>query len=233
MHTDPAPHALQSHYDAIWERSRAAIGTGDIDCDARLLQGPDPRRGLTLIARPGAALAGRFTHLLERLDALEPGQYLHPAVDLHVTVLSLFTVGDDFQPQLARLDDYRDAVRCAVHGLPAFEIDFRGVTASRGAVLAQGYPHGDTLATLRDRLRAELRARALDASLDRRYRLVTAHATLLRFVRPLRQPRRFVEAIETLRGAALGVMRVERIELVVNDWYMSSASLRQVEMLDL
>lgn len=226
MYTDPALHVLQARYDAIWQGARAAIESGDVDCDPRLLQGPDPRRGLTLIARPDAALAARFTRLLERLDALEPGQYLHPAADLHVTMLSLFTVGGDFQPQLARLADYRDAVRCALRGLPVFEIDFRGVTASRGAVLAQGYPHGDTLATLRERLRMALRERGLDASLDQRYRLVTAHATLLRFVRPLRQPRRFADAIEALRGAALGVMRVERVELVVNDWYMSSASLR-------
>lgn len=226
-------HPLQFHYDAIWDRAGAAIRCGDIDCDTRLANGPDPRRGLTVIARPGGPLAARFSALLADLGAIEPGQYPHPAPDLHVTVLSLFMVGDDWRPQVERLDDYRDAVRCAVRGLPAFGIEFRGVTASRGAVLAQGFPVDATLETLRERLRAELRQRGLDGSLDQRYRLVTAHATLLRFVHPLAQPARFFDALAALRDQPFGTMRVDEVELVLNDWYMSSGSLQGIETLAL
>lgn len=224
---------LRSHYDAIWARAEPALRRGDIDCDARLAQGPDARRGLTLIARPGALLAARFTALLADLGGIEPRQYPHPPADMHVTILSLFTVCDDYQPQLARLDDYRDAVRDAAAGLPAFDIDFRGITASRGAVLAQGYPCGATLDTLRERLRSALRTRGLDGSLDQRYRLVTAHATLLRFVQPLAQPARFADALAALRDEPFGTMRVESLELVLNDWYMSSGSLQTIETLAL
>lgn len=230
---DHVPHPLQARYDAIRDGALPALRANDLELDRRLLQGPDPRRGLTVIARPDAALAARFSRLLDGLAALAPGQYRHPAPDMHVTMLSLFTVRDDFHAELQRVDAYRDAVRGAVAGLPAFEIAFRGVAASRGAVLAQGYPCDTTLETLRERLRAALRARALDASLDGRYRLVTAHATLLRFVRPLAQPGRFADATEALREAPLGTMRVERVALVQNDWYMSSASLRTIETYEL
>ena len=223
----------RQRYDAMWTEAAPAIRAGRVDCDARLLQGPDPRRGLTLVARPGPALAAGFAAALDRLGAIEPDQYRHPAPDLHLTVLSLFTVTDDYAPQLARLDDYRAAVRAAVAGVPPLEVAFDGLTASRGAVLAQGEPRGPALDMLRERLRDALRARGLDGTLDQRYRLVTAHATLLRFVRPLAAPEAFADALAAMRSLPLGVLRTDELELVVNDWYMTGASLRRVERIKL
>jgi 2'-5' RNA ligase len=235
--TPPPPHTLQARYDAMWMNAYPAVRAGDVDCDARLAAGldahPDPRRGLTLIARPGPALAARFGAVLDRLGAIDGRQYRHPKADLHLTVLSLFTVGDGYAPALARLDDYRAAVRAAVAGIAAFDIDFRGVTLSRGAVLAQGFPEGPMLELLRERLRAALRERGLDATLDGRYRLVTAHVTLLRFAAPLAESARFGRALEGMRGEALGMLRVEEVQLVENDWYMTGASVRRIETLRL
>lgn len=233
MKSDTLSVDLQAHYDAMWERAHGAIAAGDIDRDERVLAGPDPRRGLTLVARPGPALSASFDALLDRLAGAEPGQYRHPPADLHVTVLSLFTVTEDPGAQLAQLDGYRAAVHAAVKGIEAFEIGFEGITLSRGAVMACGYPRGAALETLRERLRGELRARSLDASLDQRYRLVTAHATLLRFATALQQPARFAALLESLRDAPLGSMRVDQLELVINDWYMSSAQLARVDLLRL
>ena len=226
---------LQAHYEAMWTDAIGALATGDIDCDSRLALGSDPRRGLTLIARPGPALAARFDTLLDRLCAVEPRQYRHPVADMHVTILSLslFTVTDDPAPSLAHLEDYRAAVHAALAGLEGFTIDFDGITLSRGAVLARGFPRGPGLEMLRERLRGELRARGLAGSLDQRYRLVTAHATLLRFAAPLMQPAHLVALLEAQRDEPLGEMKVDRLELVINDWYMSSASLRLVEALPL
>jgi len=222
------PPPLQARYDAIWESAAPALRAGDADLDLRLAAGDDARRGLTVIARPDAALAARFAQLLDELDALAPGQYRQPEADMHLTILSLFTVCEAYRVQLQRLDGYRDAVASALAGMPLFEIDFRGVSASRGAVLAQGYPRDGTLDAVRERLRGALRERGLDGALDRRYRLVTAHVTLLRFVRPLAQPARLADAIEALRGAPLGTLRVTQMDLVQNDWTMRSAALRRV-----
>jgi 2'-5' RNA ligase len=233
MNEDSRSLDLQAYYDAMWTRAHGAIAVGDIERDERVLAGPDPRRGLTLIARPGPALAARFDALLDRLAQAEPGQYRHPPADMHLTVLSLFTVTEEPGAQLARLDAYRAAVHAAVAGMEPFEIGFEGITLSRGAVMACGYPRGPALEALRARLRVQLRARGLDASLDQRYRLVTAHASLFRFAAPLRQPARFAALLEELRIEPLGSMRVDQLELVVNDWYMSSAQLEQVELLRL
>ncbi|RZA36567.1 MAG: hypothetical protein EOP92_04755 [Lysobacteraceae bacterium] len=232
-HDDAASASLHAHYDAMWERAHGAIAAGDIDRDERVLAGPDPRRGLTLIARPGPALRARFDALLDRLAGAEPGQYRHPPDDMHVTILSLFTVTMDAAAQLAQLDAYRGAVRAALEGTPAFDIDFGGITLSRGAVMACGVPRGPALENLRERLRAELGTRGLDGSLDQRYRLVSAHATLFRFAAPLQQPAHFAALLEALRRQPYGSMRVDQLELVINDWYMSSGSLQQVDLLRL
>lgn len=227
------PHDLQSRYDAIWHEAAPALARGDVSCDAQLAAGNDPRRGLTLIARPDAQLAASFSALLDRLTDIEPEQYRHPVPDMHVTVLSLFTATVDHEPELARAEAYRAAVAAAVRGTPSFTIDFTGITASRGAVLAQGFPQGDALPALRDRLRHELRARGLASSLDSRYKLITAHATLLRFVRPLTACKPFLHALTQLRDTPLGTMHVNALELVQNDWYMSSATLERHACYDL
>jgi len=227
--TPSGPVDLRAHYDAMWERAWAAVARGDVDCDPHLAGGRDPRRGMTLVARPDPALAARFGAVQDRLPDADPRQYRQPGADLHLTVLSLFTVTADYGPQLARRADYAAAVRAAVDGLPAFDIDFHGITISRGAVLARGFPRDGTLELLRARLREQLRARGLDGSLDQRYRLVTAHSTLLRFVAPPPDPDRLAAALTALRDLPLGTMRVEGLQLVVNDWFMSSAAVESIE----
>jgi len=224
---------LQIHYDTMWNRAFSAVAWGDIDCDAHLAAGHDVRRGLTLIARPGPALKARFEFVLDRLALSEPQQYRYPATDMHVTILPLFTAIENPVSELARLNDYIGSVHAALDGIDAFDIEFSGITMSRGAVLAQGFPCGPALETLRERLRAQLRDAGLHASLDQRYRLITAHSTLFRFIAPLSNPRHFAAQLESLRHGQLGCMHVNEVELVVNDWYMSSSSLDRIERISL
>jgi len=224
---------LQIHYDAMWDSAIGAVANGDIDCDTYLTAGRDVRRGLTLIARPDQTLRARLESLVDRLASSEPHQYRYPVADMHVTILSLFTVTDNPAPQLHHLNEYCASVRAALAGIEAFEIDFNGITMSRSAVIAQGFPRGPALETLRDRLRAELCDRGLAASLDQRYRLVTAHTTLFRFVASLQEALLFTALLESLRDEPLGCMHVNQLELVINDWYMSSNSVERVALMPL
>lgn len=216
---------LHSHYDAMWSHAWPAVAAGAVDLETHLTGGRDPGRGLTVIARPGPALAAGCEVVLDQLATADPRQYRQPRADLHLTVLSLFSVTDAFAPHLAQRAAYVAGARAAVADLPAFDVDFTGITISRGAVVARGFPRDDTLAVLRSRLRDALRARGLGATLDQRYRLVTAHMTLMRFAAPPRDPARLAAALAELRDAPLGTMRVEALELVVNDWYMSDAAV--------
>jgi 2'-5' RNA ligase len=227
--TIPFAPDLRRHYDAMWDRAWPAVSRGDVECDPHLAGGLDPRRGMTLIARPDTALAARCAAVQDRLIEAHPRLYRQPRADLHMTVLSLFTVSADYAPHLARRAEYAAAVRAAALGLPAFDIDFDGITISRGAILATGFPRDGTLETLRARLREALRARGLDGTLDQRYRLVTAHSTLLRFVAPPADPAPLAAALAELRDTPLGTMRVESLQLVVNDWFMSTAAIESIE----
>jgi 2'-5' RNA ligase len=222
------PH-LQSHYDAMWDRAWPAVARGDVECDLHLTGGLDPRRGISLIARPDPAHAARLADLQDRLADADPHQYRQPLSDLHMTVLSLFTVTEHCAPHLARRADYATVVRAAVAGMPAFDVDLAGITMSRGAVLVRGFPRDDTLERLRTRLRDVLCVCGLGAGLDQRYRLVTAHMTVQRFVTPPADPARLAATLAALRDAPLGTMHVDTLELVVNDWYMSSAAIEPIE----
>ena len=103
MKDDSRSPDLHAYYDAMWTRAHGAIAAGDIERDERVLAGPDSRRGLTLVARPGAALQARFDALLERLAQAEPGQSRHPTAVRHLNVLPLCTVTEEPGAQLARL----------------------------------------------------------------------------------------------------------------------------------
>jgi 2'-5' RNA ligase len=139
------------------------------------------------------------------------------------TILSLFTATPDYASYMARAADYLDAVAEVAASTPPFEIEVKGVTLTPGAVLAQGFPRDDTLAVLRDRLRSALHARGLGQALDQRYRLVTAHMTVVRFATPLRDCGRFVDALAEARQSDFGCTKVERLELVFGDWFHTAA----------
>jgi len=229
MSEPTSPHPLAARYDAFWNAAAPEVRTGRVSLDACALdKGNDARRGVTLLARPAPAVAERLAARLEALRGLEPGQYYQPRADLHLTVLSLFTATADHAPYLAHVDAYDAAVREAIRGEAPFTIDVRGVTLSPAAVLVQGFPRDDTLARIRARLRAALAARGLGGALDQRYRLETAHLTLVRFAAPLRDPARFVDALAAARTEAFGPSTVAALELVLGDWYQSSERARPI-----
>jgi 2'-5' RNA ligase len=216
--------ALAVHYARLWEESEPLVRGGRASLDSWLSSpAEDARRGVTLLARPAAKVVAPLSAFLDQLALLEPEQRFQPASDLHHTILSLFTATAEYAPYMARLADYLDAVSVVAASTPPFVLDVRGVTLTPGAVLAQGFPREETLATLRDKLRTELAARGLGADLDQRYRLVTAHLTLARFASPLREPERFVAALAAARHIEFGSTTVERLELVFGDWFHSAA----------
>lgn len=95
--------------------------------------------------------------------------------------------------------------------------------------MLQGFPRDTTLNDLRDHLRSALIRQGLGGSLDQRYHLVTAHSTLLRFTSPLRTPESFCAALGTFRSEFFGTSAITSLELVLNDWYMSSENLVKIE----
>ncbi len=213
---------LRSRYDALWSAAICKIRSGQFECDPVLqARVPDQRRGLTLVARPSLAVRRNVRFLLRELRQFEPDQYYYSTTELHVTVLSLFTATIDHRRFFAQKARYIAAVKRALSGARPLRLHFEGITASPGSVMIQGFFDDNTIDNLRDTLRAELKARGLAEGLDQRYRLETAHMTMLRFREPLRDCANFAASLESARTRAFGTTQVQNLSLVQNDWYLS------------
>ncbi|MEL6656117.1 MAG: hypothetical protein AAFP77_29935 [Bacteroidota bacterium] len=100
---------------------------------------------------------------------------------------------------------------------------------TRSAIMAQGLFRAGTLDHIRDRLRAAFRVSGLHHTIDQRYVLETAHATLIRFTQPLAEIRYLLAKLSQLRRVELGTFEAEKIELVTNDWYQRKKNTRLLQ----
>ncbi len=220
---------LQRRYDELWSQTIGSIRAGTVELDpilkARL---PDRRRGLTLISQPSPNVRQRVSGFLKELRQLEPEQYYYRDAEFHVTVLSLFTATVDYEPFFAQAEHYVSAVDAALAKATPIRVAFTGVTASPNAVMIQGFVEDDSLNDLRDALRTQLRNRGLTGSVDSRYRLETAHMTVMRFRDRLRDSERFAARLEQARQRKFGSSCIRSLRLVKNDWYMTRRVLETV-----
>jgi len=221
---------LRERYDRLWSATIGKIRTGSIELDPVLeARASDRRRGLTIIARPSPAIQQRVAVFLRELRCLEPNQYYYSASDFHLTVLSLFTATVNHAPFFAQRERYISSVDLALQKIGPIRIEFKGITASAGTVMIQGFLVNDELNDLREVLRNQLRVCQLAGGLDQRYRLKTAHMTVARFRAPLCDSERFATALERARQRSFGAMSIGSLSLVKNDWYMTRKVLETVK----
>jgi len=215
---------LAEQYDAMREQALRAITQGEANLDALLDSAQDTRRGITLLARPPAAINAAIGAILADFQAVEPGQYYYPATDIHLTILSIISCYDGFT--LDKIDPvaYQDAVREVAATSPPFRINFTGLTASPGGIMVQGFPEGDGLQRLRDATRSFFQQSGLQQSIDQRYSIQTAHSTVIRFQRKLHNPDALIALINNYQRLAFGSFEVNTVELVYNDWYQRAAN---------
>ena len=213
---------LRMRYDLLWSGTIERIRAGKVELDPVLeAQAQDQRRGLTVIARPSLAVRQRVAVFLRQLRRIEPTQYYYSPFEFHITILSLFTATVKHEAFISQTEQYSSAVDSALRKALPIRIEFKGVTASPGTIMIQGFFETDALNDVRDVLRGQLRARGLADGLDRRYRLESAHMTVARFCAPLCESKRFAAVLELARGRSFGAFTIRRLSLVKNDWYMS------------
>ena len=219
---------LAAHYDALRQAALPCLARGAAELDTLLDSPLDTRRGLTVLARPPAAITAAIETLLADFRSLEPRQYYYPAADVHLTILSLISAHAGFSLAAIEPAAYAQAVREALRGLPPFAIRYAGLTAVPGGVLVQGFPLDEGLLHLREALRAHFRQAGLAHSIDQRYRLQTAHSTVIRFRQPLASPAQLVAALARCRQQLIGTFEVRTVELVFGDWYQRAQHTQQL-----
>lgn len=229
MHLPVTAEARQV-YDRLWTEAVAGFQRDEVQIDP-YLQRPetDQRQGITLIVRPEAAVAEEFSGLIETLRQQEPEQYYYRPGDYHVTVMTLISAAAGFDLAQTPVATYQALFNNLFRRFSCFAIRFQGISASPAAVLAQGFVDNDSLNQIRVALRRELQAAGLAKTLDVRYRIVTAHVTLMRYRSPLRNTNRLLALLEEARRRYFGTSRVEQIDFVLNDWYMAENKVRVLD----
>lgn len=216
---------LKTHYSQLYQGAIAAFHSNNYEIDPWLDSDTDDRFGLSLIIRPTDATKQKIQKFLKEIEYFEPNQYYYPNPDIHVTVISIISCYSGLKLSQLPIPEYICIIENCLKNLPPIHITFKGVTASPSCVMIQGFMAGNGLNMLRDRLRQAFKNSGLEESMDERYHIQTAHATVFRFKEPLRDKNQFIQTVERYRDFDFGVFRVEAIELVFNNWYHQEASV--------
>jgi 2'-5' RNA ligase len=214
---------LAAHYDAMRTAAMRQLADGAPDLDPLIDSPLDTQRGLTLLARPPAAITAIVEAILADFRRIEPAQYYYPASDIHLTVLSIISCHQGFTLAAIDPDAYRAAAEALTQASQPFTISYAGLTASAGGIMVQGFPQDEGLQQLRDATRTYFQASGLQQSIDQRYQLHTAHSTVIRFRKPLADPARLLALLRHYEQYAIGTFEVASVELVYNDWYQRAA----------
>ncbi|WP_199898072.1 2'-5' RNA ligase family protein [Marinilabilia salmonicolor] len=167
------------------------------------------------------------------LKDVEPDQYYYPESDFHITVMSLISCYDGFHYDRIDLSRYAEVVKESIADVGTMGFIFKGITASPSCIMVQGFPTGTGLNILRDRLRKNFRNTDLQQSLDKRYKLQTAHSTVVRFREPLANKKRFLKVLEAYRDYRFGTFRADSLEMVFNDWYQKTELVEKLHTFSL
>lgn len=211
---------LKTHYNNLFQKSLQAIQATNFQVDNYLKnRQTDHRFGLTLLLRPSEMVKNNIQKFLSHLKTIEPDQYYYPNEDLHVTVLSIISCRAGFQLEQVQLEDYFKLIAQSLVNIPQFNLHFKGLTMSPSSVMITGFYETTALNDLRDNLRKHFKAADIEQSIDSRYRLFTAHSTVVRFQKEVQQKQAFIDLIQQYRDCDFGKMEVGEVEFVFNDWY--------------
>ncbi|XOV78560.1 MAG: 2'-5' RNA ligase family protein [Aestuariibacter sp.] len=216
---------IQCIYDQMWQRFELASVHNDYELDLHLLDvANDTRRGITALAylKQGNSLVlDEIISFQKAVREVEPNQYYHPLDELHLTILSVISCVPDFELNEISIQTYADIFLSVLSSMQPIEIKYRGVSASPNCIVLQGFPTNDSLEQFRNKLRTQLRDAGLRISFDSRYKLVTAHSSLIRFKTPIIDGQQLFKLCQQYRNHDFGSIVLKNCELVFNNWYQN------------
>ena len=95
--------------------------------------------------------------------------------------------------------------------------------------MIQGFPQNEALAEIRDELRHTFRRNLLGGDIDRRYKINTAHVTLMRFRHAQADWKALVPLLKANRQTDFGKTIARKLQLLWGDWYASARSVRTIQ----
>lgn len=219
---------LENHYKKLYHESINKISSDNYHIDTLIDSKNDRRFGLTLIIRPSNEIKKKIQNFLKNFKEIEPNQYYYPNSDIHITVMSIISCYNDFDMSKIDVQKYIDLTeKCILKGID-LNITFKGITASPSGVMVQGFMNNNELNDIRNRLRKEFKNSNVEQSLDKRYLIQTAHSTIIRFRKELSQKEKFLELLDNSINYDFGTFKVNKFELVYNDWYQREQYVKKI-----
>lgn len=219
---------LENHYKKLYHESINKISSDNYHIDTLIDSKNDRRFGLTLIIRPSNEIKKKIQNFLKNIKEIEPNQYYYPNSDIHITVMSIISCYSDFDMSKIDVQKYIDLTeKCLLKGID-LNITFKGITASPSGVMVQGFMNNNELNDIRNRLRKEFKNSNVEQSLDKRYLIQTAHSTIIRFRKELSQKEKFLELLDNSINYDFGTFKVNKFELVYNDWYQREQYVKKI-----
>lgn len=204
-------------YADIEKRGKEAIQSGKELIDNNLNQmALDQRRALTLLISVQGPIIQNFQMLKREMQKVEPQQYYYPDADMHVTAIELICATTQLPRDREVLRQGIEIVETACKRIDPFDITFRGVIASNGAMMARGYYQAGLL-----ELRQNVRKAAQQCGFDlhERYQSISAHTVFGRFISPIKNREALLSRIQEFHDFEIGAIQVHELDLVIHDCY--------------
>jgi hypothetical protein len=142
--------------------------------------------------------------------------------------MSIISCYNDFNLQCISIPDYINLIEQSIQATKNIVIRFTGITASPSCIMIKGFPEDETLHTIRNSLRTNFKNSSLEQSIDKRYSIQTAHATIVRFKKPLTRMNEYLKMLDIYRDHDFGTLNTNILELVHNDWYHRTKQVKQL-----
>jgi len=220
---------LIKQYDNLYHAAIDSIENDTYETDSLINSLCDKRLGITLIIRPSQQVKSNIQTFLKALKEFDSSQYFYPNSDIHITIMSIISCYDGFNLNKICISDYVNLVKKSLQNIEAFNLHFKGVTASKAGIMIQGFPEKEILNNLRDQLRNNFKNSSLEQSLDKRYAIQTAHATVVRFRHELKNKMGVLKTLQEYKNHDFGIFTVHELEFVFNDWCLRKQKTKILE----
>lgn len=204
-------------YADIEQRGKEAIHSGKEIIDRNLNHmAQDQRRALTLLISLQGPIIQKFRMLKREIQKAEPHQYYYPDADMHITAIELICATTQLPQDREVLQQGIEIVETACKRIDPFDLSFRGIIASNGAIMARGYYQAGLL-----ELRQNVRKAAQQCGFDlhERYQSISAHTVFGRFISSIKNRESLLAKIQEYHDFEIGVIQVRELDLVIHDCY--------------
>tara|TARA_R110002050_G_scaffold110892_3_gene223613 strand:- start:23709 stop:24395 length:687 start_codon:yes stop_codon:yes gene_type:complete len=210
---------LDLHYENLWSEAVSQFHQNNFEIDPLIDSTADQRRGITLLIRPTKQVKKNILKFTTALKKVAPNQYYYPLSDIHITIMSIISCYEGFDLSHFNISAYIQLIHLSIENTNQNQIHFKGITASNSCIMLRGFPQNDTLNVIRNNLRVNFGNTELENSMDKRYKIMTAHSTVVRFKENVTKTNELLHILEKYRDFDFGSFDVSSYELVYNDWY--------------